>query len=346
MTQQSADLPQGLAELPAKNKEPASVTVLNSWLLQAEKRLGDRGGRLAWLVASTVVIAALQRALDTTGQPLFLLKGGTLLQHRLPSAPTRATKDVDGLIRGDIDDFLAKLDDEFAEPWGPLTLRRDAVEVIQAPARVVKPRRFDVVVELRGKTWRRIQVEIAPDEGSAGAEPEPFTPPTLAGLGLPDPTAMVGIAMRYQVAQKIHACTDPHDPPTAVNDRARDVVDLLLLRDLAEIGQDPAVVRAAVVDIFVARARDAQALSRAVRAWPCVVVAHPHWPTDYARAAADAQMDLTLDEAVAELNAWLAQIDAAVSPANGSDGDDSDDDDEDDEDDECGDGELKGEHAQ
>jgi hypothetical protein len=36
--------------------------------------------------------------------------------------------------------------------------------------------------------------------------------------------------MRYQIAQKVHASTDPHNPPEFVNDRARDVVDLLLLR--------------------------------------------------------------------------------------------------------------------
>jgi hypothetical protein len=39
--------------------------------------------------------------------------------------------------------------------------------------------------------------------------------------------------MRFQIAQKIHAVSDPHEPPDSINDRARDVVDLLLLRDLA-----------------------------------------------------------------------------------------------------------------
>lgn len=127
---------------------------------------------------------------------------------------------------------------------------------------------------------------------------------------------MVGLAMHCQVAQKIHACTDPHDPPDVINDRARDVVDLLLLRDLTEIDENPAAVHAAVIDVFDVRARDAQALGHAPRAWPCVVVAHPHWPADYARAAVGANLDLTLDEAVAELNAWLSEI-AAAPPSSG-----------------------------
>ena len=39
--------------------------------------------------------------------------------------------------------------------------------------------------------------------------------------------SLAGIAMSYQIAQKVHACTDPHDPPAFVNNRARDVVDLV-----------------------------------------------------------------------------------------------------------------------
>lgn len=93
--------------------------MLTGWVNQAERRLGSRGGRLGWLVASTVVIAVLQRALGIDGHPQFLLKGGTLLQHRLPALPTRATKDVDGLVRGDIDEFMVTLDDVLTEPWVP-----------------------------------------------------------------------------------------------------------------------------------------------------------------------------------------------------------------------------------
>lgn len=96
-----------LKTLKPKTKEPVSTKVLNAWIAQAERQLGDeaKGGRLGWLIASSVAIAAVQRAIDADGRQLFLLKGGTLLQHRLP-ATARATKDVDGLIRGEIDEFL------------------------------------------------------------------------------------------------------------------------------------------------------------------------------------------------------------------------------------------------
>jgi hypothetical protein len=81
----------------------------------------------------------VQRAIDADGRQLFLLKGGTLLQHRLP-ATARPTKDVDGLVRGDLDAFFLALEDALAEPWGSLTLRRGEVEVVR-PAGPRHPRR-------------------------------------------------------------------------------------------------------------------------------------------------------------------------------------------------------------
>ena len=58
-----------LGMLRPKTKEPASAKVLNTWIAQAEGQLGDeaKGGRLGWLIASSVAIGAVQRALDEDG---------------------------------------------------------------------------------------------------------------------------------------------------------------------------------------------------------------------------------------------------------------------------------------
>ena len=61
-----------------------------------------------------MVVAALQRAVDEAG-PLFLLKDGTLLQHRL-GLDARATRDIDGLVRGDLTRFLVVLDEVIRQP--------------------------------------------------------------------------------------------------------------------------------------------------------------------------------------------------------------------------------------
>jgi hypothetical protein len=300
--------------LKPKARPPIKASVLDAWIAQAETKLGDeaRGGRLGWLIATSVAIAAIQRVIAQDGRQVFLLKGGTLLQHRL-NVIARATKDVDGLIRGDMDAFFEALDDVLAEPWGPLTVRRGEVEVINVPTKIVKPRRFDVFLELRGTVWRRVQFEVSPDEAGIGAESESIIPPELVAFGLPDPHEMVGIAMRFQIAQKLHAVSDPHDPPKAINDRSRVVVDLLLLKDLIAEAGDPslAAVRSAAVAVFEARAAETQRAGEPGRSWPPEVSTYPHWVGSYEKAAASARLELDLREAVRELNKWIDAVDAA-----------------------------------
>lgn len=303
------NLAASFAELQPKDKAPHSARVLNTWIAMAERQLASDGGRLGWLVASTVATAALQQTVDAGGTPLFLLKGGTLLQHVLPQL-SRATTDLDGLVRCDIDEFIVSLDRVLAQAWGPLALRRGPLEEILVPHRQVRPRRFDITLQLKGITWRRIQVEISPDEGNAGAYVEEIAPPSLIGFGLPTPDRLVGLSMRYQIAQKVHASTDPHDPPTDHNDRARDAVDLLLLRDLATATghPTPSEIRGAIEDIFNTRALEAMATAGEPRTWPARLEAHPHWAVAYEYAAKSANIDKPLNDTISEVNAWLDQI--------------------------------------
>jgi hypothetical protein len=137
-----------------------------------------------------------------------------MLRYRLPGI-SRATQDINGLVRVELDEFLTELDRVPGEPSGPLTLVRGEVETVQVPHRLVKPRRFDVTVSLKGVTWRWNQMEIASDEGHAGATPAQLAAPSLAKFGLPTPDSLASLSMRCQIAQKIHACTDPRDPPLA-----------------------------------------------------------------------------------------------------------------------------------
>ena len=205
--------PEGLASLKPKTKDPHSINVLNRWVSLAETNLGlAQSGRLSWLIATTIATAKLQEIVDSAGESRFLLKGGTLLQHRL--APnSRATKDLDGIVRDDIDDFLNHLDEKLEESWGVIEFERSDIELIEVPNKIIKPRRFELSLLLRGQTWRKIKVEVSSDEGMTGIKAEKFPAPSLAGFGLPTPDYLVGISMSYQIAQKIHAATDPHDPP-------------------------------------------------------------------------------------------------------------------------------------
>lgn len=307
-------LSDSLSELKQKDKAPASARVLDNWINQAQKTLKTGGPRLGWLVAATVVTAALQKAVDGQGSPLFLLKGGTMLQYRL-NAMSRTTKDVDGLVRGEIGQFLIKVDEVLAKPWGPFTLERDKVEIIDVPSRIIKPRRFDIKVMIKGITWRKIQIEIAADEGDAGESGEMIPAPTLAGFGIPSPDSLAVLSLRYQIAQKIHAATDPHNPPEVVNDRARDLVDLILLQDLlADSGKPSAEeIGYAVDDIFRTRAKEAAFSGTSPRYWPAQFTAHADWSTSYSKAAEDAGVSETMQESVDRLNAWLEEVGQFIS---------------------------------
>jgi hypothetical protein len=119
-----------------------------------------------------------------------LIKGGTLLLHRL-RVVGRPTKDVDSVVRGNLDDFLAKLEEVLDEPWGPLTLRRGPVEEIRVPSKRVNPRSFEIVIEFRGDVWRRVKFEVSADEADISYEPEAITPTALHAVGLPDPDVLL-----------------------------------------------------------------------------------------------------------------------------------------------------------
>lgn len=128
----------------------------------------------------------------------------------------------------------------------------------------------------------------------------------------PHPTLWRG-SPSSQIAQKIHACSDAHAPPSQKNDRPRDVVDLILLKRSVEEAGEPVlgVIKAACVDVFDARRTDALTLSRPARSWPCRVIQHAHWKIDYATAAAQGNLMMPIEEAVSVVNAWIDEIDAS-----------------------------------
>ncbi|MDR0435460.1 MAG: nucleotidyl transferase AbiEii/AbiGii toxin family protein [Propionibacteriaceae bacterium] len=268
--------------------------------------------RIGWMVASTVVIAALQRAQADDQQPLFLVKGGLYLELQL-GVKARTTKDVDTLFRGTAKEFEDAVDQVLVEPWGPFTLQRTRLErVVKAP-RLIKPYRFDVTLVVRGKTWRRVQVEVSFPEGGICSQTVPLPAPPVSYFGLDTPDQIVAIAMDYQVAQKMHAASDPDIPPDIINDRVRDIVDLVLIkRHFYRDDPIPASLRTACLDVFNARAEEAVAVDKPPRGWPPLFASNSAWEKAYPKLAAEVGLTLALEEAIAFVQEWVAQIDQAA----------------------------------
>ncbi|MDR0950270.1 MAG: nucleotidyl transferase AbiEii/AbiGii toxin family protein [Candidatus Ancillula sp.] len=296
------------AKLKEREKEPQSVAIIDRWVNDASRELGMDTSRVSWMLASTIVISALNRATNNDGSKLFLLKGGVLLQ-KVFSDTDRTTSDVDSLFRGTYEDFLKQVDEIFKEPIGTVTLERSDIEVIKAP-KLIKPVRFYVRLKIKGKPWRKVKVEISFPEGKIAEHVNEIPANSTKFFGLKTASELATISMDYQVAQKIHGASTPHNPPAHINDRVRDIVDLMLIKKtFYPASSDLSGVRNACVDIFAARKDEAEKLGMDSLDWPPVIKSNDVWARLFPRYAESVGLTKSLDECIGELNEWIGEID-------------------------------------
>lgn len=147
-------------------------------------------------------------------------------------------------------------------------------------------------------------IEVSPVEAGNADGYDKVTSEALALVGLPISASVPCMTLPWQIAQKIHACTDPVEEPRT-NDRAHDLVDLQLLEAL--LVDEPLVeTRSACVAVFGARAK---------HDWAPTVVAPPHWGPIYARALEGLdQLGLarTVEEATERVQALVDRVEASA----------------------------------
>ena len=89
--------------------------------------------------------------------------------------------------------------------------------------------RVEVAVQYKTRSWQTVEIDLGPGE----AREIDLVAPAITGIaemGLPVTPHVRCISILDQVAQKLHACTGPQK-----EDRARDVLDILLLDMLGQI---------------------------------------------------------------------------------------------------------------
>jgi hypothetical protein len=161
--------------------------------------------------------------------------------------------------------------------------------------------RMDIKLAYKGKPWGTVQLEVAPAEGQAGQEIDRVPAHPLDPVQIEGPERIACVSVRYQIAQKIHACTEVYEDGHE-NDRFRDLIDLQLVRDLVDDGALPPV-REACVEIFALRDK---------HAWPPDVTVYPSWRDVFAAMAADIGFYTDdVDIAAADLRKFIAEIDAS-----------------------------------
>ena len=276
-----------------KDRTPANRVALERWITQKADEEGIAAARLRRALSFMVLSAVLARFADEEGAPLFLLKGGVAMELRV-GARARASKDFDTAFRDD----MSRLEDVLAaasvHEHGIFRLTAGAASPIGPTGAV----RIPVRIALAHYDWATVDLEVSPAEGGsqAAAGIEYAAPaPALSVFGLPDGPRVPLFPLPYQVAQKLHACTEMREDRD--NDRFRDLIDLLLLEEVLTDADLPAV-RLACEEVFRLRDR---------HAWPPEVRIYPLWTEGYRNLA------LGMDFPVLEVSDAKVRVDAFVA---------------------------------
>ena len=278
-----------------RDKPPFSERVFAHWLAEFANDQGLPDHRLRRWISTTVILAAVERYETENGTPLALLEGGAAMELRL-GLRARASKDVD-LVLLVPTDGLEQLRSALAHGWHDFTCHERGATPIHETGTV----QIDLQVRYRGDVWQRVKLEVAQAEGALADDVELIKAPIqLSTFGLPaGPARIACLGVSYQIAQKLHACTERF--AGRANTRVRDVPDLVLL---AEFVDDWAAVRAACADVFDVRAK---------QAWPPNVEPEPTWAAEYAGVIDELEgfPAMVFDDAFGRVNAIIRRIDEA-----------------------------------
>ncbi len=251
---------------------------------------GVAPGRVRRWISVMVLLGALDRSRES--DPLFLLKGGVAMELRVGGG-ARATKDVDLVFFGDPGRLAEALDQDLEEPYSVFGFERQEVE----SAGDGLFHRVDVKLLFQGRGWGALKLEVAsPDSQATDSEEVEAIP--IDEFGIDGPQMIRCLSLRYQIAQKLHAVTQRFEE--GENDRFRDLIDLIICRDLVA---DLAEVRGACVDTFDARG---------LHAWPPTLKVPDGWAEPYTAMAEEIDFPVTdVGDAAAQVREFIGTIDAS-----------------------------------
>lgn len=282
----------------ARRKAPHSTSVIQKWVGDYARDKGVAASRLQRWIWFMIVLALLDRVRDEQDEPLFLLKGGAAMELRF-QLEARTTKDIDTVFREAMPSMLERLDEALQAGFGDFTYERNEPELITDTRSV----RLAIKLSYRGKRWGTVQLEVAPAEGRSGDDVETLNAIGIDQFGLEGPERIPCLGIRYQIAQKLHACTAPPLEGRDENLRFHDPIDLILLRGL--VAQDGwNAVRLACLDTFQIRG---------MHSWPPDLVVYPSWPGAFAALAEDQGFDITdVEDAARQVREMIERINAAT----------------------------------
>lgn len=266
--------------------------------LRLVRLLGNDNQRM--LVMRTMMANAIAGQFLPRGT---ILKGGGSLRFRYGSAYTRNTIDFDATRRGELDVFLSNLRTSFDNGWngfsGQIAILPQATPKGVPFEYVMQP--LDMKLRYKGQPWCAVNLEISHDEAGATDIYDMVAPPAevlaaFRGLGFPEPGPVALITLEHQVAQKLHAVTNPSDH----NQRAHDLIDIQVI--MREGSVDLKKVKGICVRLFA---------QRRMQPWPTLVKVRKNWESIYSAQKRDLNVIAQVDEAAAWVNELIIRIESA-----------------------------------
>jgi Nucleotidyl transferase AbiEii toxin, Type IV TA system len=282
------------AQQPSRS-QPKSEKQLGRLVSRYAEASGLGVRRVRQRVSAMAFLGALERVSEEDSHARFLIKGGMACELRFQDR-ARTTRDLDTLFHGSLDELIADLDTAFATAYSGFSFSCAPPEAV----RETGAHRFDVKLSYESRSWATLRVEVSPPEGQAH-ESESVPALSVSEFGLTGPTAVACLSLRFQVAQKIHACTERY--PDRENERVHDLLDLQLMEELIE---DYGRVKSACTEIFDLRG---------THPWPPELTVEPTWPGTYRELAAELDFPTNdINHAIARVQALIDRIQSAESP--------------------------------
>ncbi len=276
--------------------QPAGhVHGLQRWISEWAHASAETQARIQRRIALIAIAAMLDEARDQHGEPMFVLKGDSALELRYKSR-ARASRDIDLEFSGALDDIHEAVVTCVNVGWSGFGGRVLDPQPLNIPWTYVTGQRFSVQLSYLGRPFARIPLEIITRKPRGIEYVHTLQ---LDPVGLPSPDPIACLSLPYQVAEKLHACTDPLDRHRT-NDRVSDLMDLILIEDLSP-ELDLYATRIACIGVFT---------DRSTHPWPPVVSFSPQLNRLWDGLGADTGFPIdSLTNAVKRVDALITAID-------------------------------------
>jgi hypothetical protein len=241
-------------------------------------------------IAVNALIEVLNLA-DSRGIiPTFVVKGGFALELRF-RAEARASRDVDIVVPVDADDMLDALVEVLRIEWSAFRF-----QIKGQAERREHSFRLEVNAEYQNRPWSTFELELVFAPVTSRDIVEPLD---LASYGLLETSGIPCITIPEQIAQKMHAVTDPSE------NRPRDLIDIFLCLQRIDIDYDE--LRDACVRVFD---------ERATHTWPPNIDIKEDWPIALEGIIADSSLEITVDDVIAGARSLIAKLVGIIMAQN------------------------------